>query len=110
MELNDEKCKRKKIRDGVYTPAMFTQIFAATVLEKMRRVHGMVGRYLTLDLFESNDTDAAMGFYDSCLKGNVNVKYEQEANYANRSESCTTEGKPAGDHSNVEIQGAVQRT
>jgi hypothetical protein len=41
--------------------------------------------------------DAAMGFYDSCHKGNVNVKYEQESGKANPGPNpVTQEGKPTG--------------
>ncbi len=84
---------------GFYTPAMFTQRYLlTTVLEKNAKgtwygwkiSHiGAVQNQLTLD--------AAMGFYDSCLKGNVNVKYEQESANANPGANpVQQEGKPAG--------------
>jgi hypothetical protein len=84
---------------GFYTPAMFTQRYLlTTVLEKNAKgtwygwkiSHiGAVQNQLTLD--------AAMGFYDSCLKGNVNVKYEQEsANTNPGANPVQQEGKPAG--------------
>ena len=69
---------------GFYTPAMFTQRYRLnTVLEKNAKGTWYGWKISHIGPVENQLTlDSAMGFYDSCLKGNVNVKYEQEAGKA----------------------------
>ena len=84
---------------GFYTPAMFTQRYLLnTVLEKNAKGTWYGWKISHVGPVQNQMTlDAAMGFYDSCLKGNVNVKYEQETATANPGANpVQQEGKPAG--------------
>ena len=66
---------------GFYTPAMFTQRYLLnTVLEKNAKGTWYGWKISHVGPVQNQMTlDAAMGFYDSCMKGNVNVKYENES-------------------------------
>ena len=66
---------------GFYTPAMFTQRYLLnTVLEKNAKGTWYGWKISHVGPVQNQITlDAAMGFYDSCMKGNVNVKYENES-------------------------------
>ena len=84
---------------GFYTPAMFTQRYLlTTVLEKNAKGTWYGWKISHIGPVQNQMTlDAAMGFYDSCLKGNVNVKYEQESTTANPGANpVQQEGKPSG--------------
>ena len=69
---------------GFYTPAMFTQRYLLnTVLEKNAKGAWYGWKISHVGPVQNQMTlDAAMGFYDSCMKGNVNVKYENESSTA----------------------------
>jgi|TARA_R100001443_G_scaffold2744_1_gene9006 hypothetical protein len=69
---------------GFYTPAMFTQRYLLnTVLEKNAKGTWYGWKISHVGPVQNQMTlDAAMGFYDSCMKGNVNVKYENESSTA----------------------------
>ena len=66
---------------GFYTPAMFTQRYLLnTVLEKNAKGTWYGWKISHVGPVQNQMTlDAAMGFYDSCMKGNVNFKYENES-------------------------------
>ena len=66
---------------GFYTPALFTQRYLLnTVLEKNAKGTWYGWKISHVGPVQNQMTlDAAMGFYDSCMKGNVNVKYENES-------------------------------
>ena len=66
---------------GFYTPAMFTQRYLLnTVLEKNAKGTWYGWKISHVGPVQNQITlDAAMGLYDSCMKGNVNVKYENES-------------------------------
>ena len=84
---------------GFYTPAMFTQRYLlTTVLEKNAKGTWYGWKISHIGAVQNQMTlDAAMGFYDSCLKGNVNVKYEQETTTASPGANpVQQEGKPTG--------------
>ena len=77
---------------------MFTQRYRLnTVLEKNAKGTWYGWKISHIGPVENQMTlDAAMGFYDSCLKGNVNVKYEQESAKAKPvAESATNEQRPS---------------
>jgi len=83
---------------GFYTPAMFTQRYRLnTVLEKNAKGTWYGWKVSHIGAVENQATlDSAMGFYDSCLKGAVNVKYEQESATAKPvAESATHEQRPS---------------
>ena len=60
---------------------MFTQRYLLnTVLEKNAKGTWYGWKISHVGPVQNQITlDAAMGFYDSCMKGNVNVKYENES-------------------------------
>jgi len=73
--------EKKSDGKGFYTPAMFTQRYLLnTVLEKNAKGSWYGWKISHIGPVQNQMTlDAAMGFYDSCMKGNVNVKYDNES-------------------------------
>ena len=92
------KIKRSDGR-GFYTPGMFTQRYLLTiVLEKNAKGSWYGWKIAHIGDVENQMTlDAAMAFYDSCHKGNVNVKYENDTPTAKPvADATNNEGRPTG--------------